>query len=107
MWNAFFHRQDYLAIKPEILLTLFGLAVLVFDFLLEKGDKYLNAILALIGLGFAAVQLVMFWPLLAGQPPYVGFGGAFVLDSFAIFAKLLIVVAHRYCRADFGQISGN
>jgi NADH-quinone oxidoreductase subunit N len=93
MWNAFFHRQDYLAIKPELLLTMFGLAVLLFDFLLEKSDKYLNAALALIGLGFAAVQLVMFWPLLAGQPSYSGFGGTFTLDTFAVFAKLIIVVA--------------
>ncbi len=48
---------------------MFGLAVLLFDFLLEKRDKYLNAVLALIGLGFAAVQLGMFWPLLVGQLP--------------------------------------
>jgi NADH-quinone oxidoreductase subunit N len=93
MWNAFFHRQDYLAIKPELLLTMFGLAVLLFDFLLEKTDKYLNAVLALIGLGFAAVQLLMFWPLLTGQPAYLGFNGTFTLDTFAIFAKLVIVAA--------------
>lgn len=93
MWNAFFHRADYLAIKPEVLLTMFGLAVLLFDFLLEKRDKYLNAVLALIGLGFAVVQLGMFWPLLVGQIPYSGFGGAFTLDTFAVFAKLIIVVA--------------
>jgi NADH-quinone oxidoreductase subunit N len=93
MWNPFFQSLDYQAIKPEILLTLFGLAVLLFDFLLEKRDKYLNAVLALIGLGFAALQLGMFWRALAGGPPYNGFGGAFALDTFAVFAKLIIVVA--------------
>jgi NADH-quinone oxidoreductase subunit N len=93
MWNVFFHRADYLAIKPEILLAMFGLAILLFDFLLEKRDKYLNAVLALIGLGFAAVQLGMFWPLLVGQLPYSGFGGIFTLDTFAVLAKLVIVVA--------------
>jgi NADH-quinone oxidoreductase subunit N len=93
MWNAFFHRADYLAIKPEVLLTMFGLAVLLFDFLLEKRDKYLNAVLALIGLGFAAVQLGMFWHLLVGQMPYSGFGGALTLDTFAVLAKLVIVIA--------------
>src|ERR1039458_201377 len=93
MWNAFFHRADYLAIKPEVLLTMFGLAVLLFDFLLEKRDKYLNAVLALIGLGFAAVQLILFWPLLAGQVPYSGFGGMVTLDTFAVYAKLIIVLA--------------
>ncbi|MGA3165428.1 MAG: NADH-quinone oxidoreductase subunit N [Terriglobia bacterium] len=93
MWNAFFHRADYLAIKPEVLLTMFGLAVLLFDFLLEKRDKYLNAVLALIGLGFAALQLVLFWPLLAGQAAYSGFGGTLTLDTFAVYAKLIIVLA--------------
>jgi len=93
MWNPFFRSLDYQAIKPEILLTLFGLAVLLFDFLLEKRDKYLNAVLALIGLGFATVQLGMFWRILAGRLPYNGFGGSFALDTFAVFAKLIIVVA--------------
>ena len=36
MGNAFFNALDYQAIKPEILLTLFGLAVLLFDYLLDK-----------------------------------------------------------------------
>jgi NADH-quinone oxidoreductase subunit N len=93
MWNVFFTRGDFQAIKPEILLTIFGLAILLFDFLLEKKDKTLNAILALIGLGFAAVQLILFWPVLAGQAPYQGFAQTFALDTFALFLKLLIVLA--------------
>jgi NADH-quinone oxidoreductase subunit N len=94
MWNAFFQPTDYLAIKPEILLTMFGLAILLFDFLLEKSDKYLNAVLALIGLGFAGLQLGMFWRhLLVRQTSYLGFGGTFTLDTFAVLAKLVIVVA--------------
>ncbi len=94
MWNAFFQLTDYQALKPEILLTMFGLAVLLFDFLLEKSDKYLNAVLALIGLAFAALQLGIFWqaPLIR-QASYSGFGGTFTLDSFALFAKMVIVLA--------------
>jgi NADH-quinone oxidoreductase subunit N len=92
MWTQFFQRSDYLAIKPEILLTIFGCAVLLFDFLLEKRDKYLNAVLALVGLGFAAYQLGLFWTWRA-QLPYPGFGGSFTLDAFAIFAKFIIVIA--------------
>ena len=94
MWNAFFQATDYQAIKPEILLTMFGLAVLLFDFLLEKTDKYLNAVLTLIGLAFAALQLGLFWPhLLIRRVPYFGFGGTFALDTFAVVAKMVIVVA--------------
>jgi len=61
MGNAFFQLKDYTAIKPEILLTMFGLSVLLFDFLLDKRDKYLNAVLTLIGLGFTCLQLDLFW----------------------------------------------
>ena len=93
MGNAFFNPLDYQAIKPEILLTMFGLAVLLFDFLLDKRDKYLNAVLALIGLGFALLQLGIFWHFRFGQPAYMGFDGTFALDSFAIVAKSIIVLA--------------
>jgi NADH-quinone oxidoreductase subunit N len=93
MWSAFFQPGDYQAIIPEILLTMFGLAILLLDFLLGKSDKYLNAVAALIGVGFATIKLFMFWRLLADRIPYTGFGGIFVLDTFAIFFKVLIVIA--------------
>src|SRR5947208_5739720 len=93
MWNAFFQAADYQAIKPEILVTVFGLAILLLDFLVEKREKYLNAVAALIGLGFAAYQLTWFWRRLAGEAPYVGFDGRFTLDTFAIYLKLIMVLA--------------
>jgi len=93
MWNAFFQATDYQAIKPEVLLTVFGLAILLLDFLIEKRDEFLNAVAALIGLGFAAYQLVWFWKGLAGEAPYVGFDGRFTLDTFAIYLKLIMVLA--------------
>jgi len=49
MTAPFFNISDYQAIKPEILLAMFGLAILLFDFLLEKRDKYMNAVTALAG----------------------------------------------------------
>ncbi len=95
MGNAFFNPLDYQAIKPEILLTMFGLAVLLFDFLLDKRDKYLNAVLALIGLGFALLQFGIFWfrYFRFVPPAYLGFDGTFAFDSFAIVAKFIIVLA--------------
>ena len=95
MGNAFFSLGDYQAIKPEILLTMFGLAVLLFDFLLDKRDKYLNAVLALIGLGFAVLQLGIFWLRHFRIDPtaYFGFNSTYVLDTFALVAKLIIVLA--------------
>jgi len=93
MWSAFFTQYDYQVIKPEILLAIFGLAILVLDFLLEKNEKYWNAVTALIGLAFAAVKLLTFWPDIVENGPYHGFSDAFVLDSFSIFLKLVIVLA--------------
>jgi NADH-quinone oxidoreductase subunit N len=92
MVTPFFHSSDYQAIKPEILVAMFGLAILLFDFLLEKRDKYMNAVAALAGLALAGLKLWMYWSVLGGQA-YHGFGGAFTLDSFAIFAKLIIIIA--------------
>jgi NADH-quinone oxidoreductase subunit N len=93
MWNSFFQSGDYEAIKPEILLTIFGLAILLLDFLIEKREKFLNAVSALIGLGFASYQLVLFWKGLGGDKYYSGFGGSFALDSFAVYLKLIIAIA--------------
>jgi NADH-quinone oxidoreductase subunit N len=95
MANAFFNPLDYQAIKPEILIAMFGLAVLLFDFLLDKRDKYLNAVLALIGLGFALLQFGIYWfrYFRLVPPAYLGFDGAFAFDSFAVVAKFIIVVA--------------
>ncbi len=97
MGKIFFQPGDYQAIKPEILLTMFGLGILVIDFLIkEKRDKYLNAVTALIGLAFAAVELLMLWPRLPVLPDlksYAAFGGTFTLDTFSIFFKLIIILA--------------
>jgi NADH-quinone oxidoreductase subunit N len=95
MATAFFNAADYQTIKPEILLTLFGLAVLLFDYLLDKRDKYLNAVLTLIGLGFTLLQFGIFWfrHFSRGGPAYLGFDGSFAFDSFAVVAQTLIVVA--------------
>ncbi len=94
MWNQFFQRADYVAITPEIVLTMFGLGILLIDFLIrEKRDKYLNAVSALIGLVMASVQLVRFWRGSLLPVPYSGFGGAIALDSFAIYFKLIVLVA--------------
>lgn len=96
MWNPFFQPGDYLVIRPEIILALFGLAILILNFLLEKRYKYLNAVTALIGLAFAAIPLGWFWRFASTHPgwvPYEGFDGRFTLDTFALYLKLIIVVS--------------
>lgn len=94
MWNQFFQRADYVAITPEIVLTMFGLGILLIDFLIkEKRDRYLNAVTALIGLVMAGVQLLRFWRGTLLPIPYSGFGGSLAVDTFAIYFKLIILMA--------------
>src|SRR5438046_4664978 len=90
LWNPFFQRLDYLAIAPEIILTIFGLGILLIDFMLERRDKYLNAVTALVGLGFSGYKLLKFW---SQNPNYSGFDGRFSLDAFSLFLKIVIVIA--------------
>jgi NADH-quinone oxidoreductase subunit N len=97
MWASYFRPSDYFAIIPEILVTLFGLAILVLDFTLlrEKRDKFWNALFALTGLAMAAIQLIRFWILKAGQtqPFYSGFQERLAVDTFSIFLQLVILIA--------------
>lgn len=91
--NSFFQAADYQVIKPEILLTIFGLAILLFDFLLGKREKFMNAVMALIGLTFALVQVGIFWKMFASGQAYQGFSHSFTLDSFALYFKGIILIA--------------
>src|ERR1700739_4369133 len=50
---------DGLVVLPEMELLLFALGILIFDFLLEKKEKYWNAILALLGVAASAFGLFM------------------------------------------------
>ncbi|MFB3922773.1 MAG: NADH-quinone oxidoreductase subunit N [Terriglobia bacterium] len=94
MWSTFFQRGDYVAITPEIVVTMFGLGILLIDFLIkEKRDRYLNAVTALIGLTMAGVQLLRFWRGGLLPIPYSGFGGSLAVDTFAIYFKLIILAA--------------
>jgi NADH-quinone oxidoreductase subunit N len=95
MWASYFLKSDYVAIVPEILVTMFGLAILVLDFTLfrDKRDKAWNAVFALAGVGFAGVQLVRFWIARAEQPAYSGFEHRLAVDTFAIFLQLIILAA--------------
>ena len=94
MWTPFFQRADYVAITPEIVIAMFGLGILLIDFLIkEKRDKYLNAVTALIGLVMGAIQLARFWRGNLLPIPYTGFGGGIAIDAFAIYFKLIILMA--------------
>ena len=49
-----FNWTDYQLVLPITLLTLFALGILLIDLMLAAEDKWVNAVTALFGVGFAA-----------------------------------------------------
>jgi NADH-quinone oxidoreductase subunit N len=84
---------DWVLALPITLLTLFALGILLMDFLLPKEHKWVNAVTALLGVGFAA--LAVFWRIqgLIGQGPGApGMLGTMLVDRFAIYFFYLFLV---------------
>jgi len=106
MLSEYFSPVDFLVLKPVILLALFGVGVMLTDLLLEEGQRYLSAVTALVGIGFAAVQmwLIQSEMAAAGISEMEAFRGAVLLDRFAIFfiwiflisSAIAILIAIRY-----------
>ena len=106
MLSEYFSPVDFLVLKPVILLALFGVGVLLTDLLLEEGQRYLSAVTALVGIGFAAVQMWLIQSEMsaAGITEMEAFRGAVLLDSFGIFfiwiflisSAIAILIAIRY-----------
>jgi NADH-quinone oxidoreductase subunit N len=99
MLSEYFSSVDFLVLKPIILLTLFGLGVMLTDLLLEEGQKYFNAITAMIGLAFAAYSLgpwpggIQYLMAQAGVSEIEAFRGAVILDGFAIYFIWIFLIS--------------
>jgi NADH-quinone oxidoreductase subunit N len=97
--TQFFTGTDYALSLPIILVSLFGLGVLVIDLLLDAEWKRWNAITALIGLGFAAAAVVRLQlsGKLIGSYAYLSVSngqrvGSMLIDGFAIYFYYLFLV---------------
>jgi NADH-quinone oxidoreductase subunit N len=91
---------DGLTVLPQLELLLFAMGILVFDFLLEKKEKSLNAWLALVGVAAASVgvfyQSRNFNALREGgpnAPGLYGFQYTVTVDGFAIVFSALFLAA--------------
>src|SRR5712692_7124476 len=115
MWSEFLSRADFQLILPQVQLILFGLGILLTDFLLEARYKYWNAVMALLGVafsGFTLLGLPTFLnntlaqiPLLRrfavpgllglvrAQGDQFGFGHSILVDQFFIFFALVFLAA--------------
>jgi NADH-quinone oxidoreductase subunit N len=103
--QQFFTSTDYALSLPMILLSLFGLGILIIDLVLPPEWKRWNAVTALIGLGFAGaagirIQTARFtdgsrvlgsFGFLSGQGDNVV--GAIRVDAFALYFFYLFLLA--------------
>jgi NADH-quinone oxidoreductase subunit N len=94
-FSEFFNRNDYFLITPAVLLALFGCGILLIDFLHDARQKFMNAVTALVGLGFTAFQLVRIQNQMDanGLTELPGLRGSVLVDHFAIFFMLVCVAA--------------
>ncbi len=94
----YFSSSDYLLALPMLLLTLFGLGILMIDLMLPQQWKQVNAITALIGIGFSAAAVGKLHyayhvaELQGLQFSGSGFMGTLLVDRFAIYFFYLFLV---------------
>ena len=95
--TEFMGSPEYLLALPMIMLTLFGLGILIIDLLLPEEWKVVNAWAAFIGLVFtaAAVHKIQLGFAAAGSS-VIGrsaYQGSLVVDNFAVFFFYLFLAA--------------
>jgi len=90
-----FSGSDYLLSLPIILLTLFGLGILLIDLMLPKEWKWVNAVTAFVGVGFAAAGVIRIQLLFAAQhlPSQSAFLDSLRVDRFSIYFWYLFLAA--------------
>jgi NADH-quinone oxidoreductase subunit N len=82
-------KVDYLAIAPELVVVATILAVLSLDLFTSRRNKFWVATLAVAGTALAAVPLIL---LAVDGTTRSMFGGSYVVDTFALTLKGLLVV---------------
>ncbi len=98
MPTEFFHPADFRLILPQVQLALFGLGILLTDFLLEPRYKYWNAVMAMLGVGFSGYTL---WTLRNAvqlaqaqrEAGLIGFNNCVLVDPFFIFFGFIFLAA--------------
>jgi NADH-quinone oxidoreductase subunit N len=94
--SDYFTSVDYFAIKPPIMLALFGCAILLFDFFFPEVRKrkllVVGVIFAEIFTGIGLYQHQN-WMSNQGLPDFTAFQGAVTIDGFGIFFNWIFLVA--------------
>jgi NADH-quinone oxidoreductase subunit N len=84
--GQFFNMQDLGAIIPELELVAFGMFLLIFDLLIKEKRKL--GLIALVGIAISGLFLFRL-----REVDYSAYGGMLILDPFAVFFKLIFLIA--------------
>ena len=108
-----FTLSDFHVLKPAIVLCLFGCGILLTDaFLVRRiGQRWLNAVTALVGEAVVAAVLLQYLPDVRSGGSLTGLGGSIVVDGFGVFfnvifmlaAALAVILSARYMEAEGEQ----
>ncbi len=95
--SAYYTATDHFALIPALMLTLFGCAVLLFDFLVFPAARQRKWLLlfVVLGLAFAGIGLTRQYLFLAeqGLTEFTALGGAVTIDGFSIFFNWIFLAA--------------
>src|SRR5437016_122309 len=84
------NQQDYISILPEIVLSVFGMLVMLVDPLIEENaSRKPLGLLAFVGAALA-MAASFFQACYVGSTPYTAFHGTVRIDGFSIFFHILI-----------------
>ena len=92
--GSFFTVTDFFALKPAILLCLFGCGILMTDFLIRSSRmRYLNALTAFLGELFVGFAVWQHYSDLVGNNivERTALNGALVVDGFSVFFNAIFV----------------
>ena len=108
-----FTLDDFHVLKPAIVLCLFGCGILLTDaFLVRRiGQRWLNALTALVGEAVVAAILLQYLPDVRSGGALTGLGGSVVVDGFGVFfnvvfmlaAALAVILSARYMESEGEQ----
>ena len=88
--TGLYQLSDLKLIGPEIILALWGCALLVMEVILPYRKTRLTAYFALVGIGASALSLITQWK--SGGLPLIGFYGMIRLDGFAVLFGLIFLL---------------
>jgi NADH:ubiquinone oxidoreductase subunit 2 (subunit N) len=90
---GYLNAGDGLLIKPQLMLLIFGIGILLTDYFMEPGLKYFNALMAMAGVLFSGITLWQLSQVIGVKGDQIGFFNTLILDHFSIFMGIIFLAA--------------